>query len=107
MGWQCQHPLHISLGSMLLSRRILLSSYANVIDTELHRAMFLISGCLQPTQFSWMPVLSNVAPPSLRCKAATGNMLQIMKPVQIGLCMLMSFSIHLHGLHLDTQYGQT
>jgi len=29
------------------------------------------------------------------------------KPIQIGLCMLMSLSIHLHGLHLDTQYGQT
>ena len=28
------------------------------------------------------------------------------KPFQIGLCMLMSLSIHLHGLHLDTQYGQ-
>ena len=27
------------------------------------------------------------------------------KPIQIGLCMLMSLSIHLHGLHLDTQYG--
>ena len=29
------------------------------------------------------------------------------KPIQIGLCMLMSLSIHLHGLHLDTQCGQT
>jgi len=29
------------------------------------------------------------------------------KPVQICLCMLMSLSIHLHGLHLDAQYGQT
>jgi len=28
------------------------------------------------------------------------------KPIQIGLCMLMSLSIHLHGLHLDAQYGQ-
>jgi len=41
--------------------------------------MHLISGCLQPTQLSWLPVLSNVAPPSLRRKAATDNtcMLQI------------------------------
>ena len=30
-----------------------------------------------------------------------------MKPIQIGLCMLMSLNIHLHSLHLDTQYGQT
>ena len=29
------------------------------------------------------------------------------KPIQIGLCMMMSLSIHLHGLHLDAQYGQT
>ena len=29
------------------------------------------------------------------------------KPIQIGVCMLMSLSIHLHGLHLDVQYGQT
>jgi len=55
------------------------SSYTNLIDTKLHSAMHLISGCLQPTQLSWLPVLSNVAPPSLRRKAATDNtcMLQI------------------------------
>jgi len=29
------------------------------------------------------------------------------KPIQIGLCVLMSLSIHLHGLHLDAQCGQT
>jgi len=29
------------------------------------------------------------------------------KPIQIGPCMLMSLSIHLHGLHLDARYGQT
>ena len=29
------------------------------------------------------------------------------KPIQIGLCMLTSLSIHLHGLHHDAQYGQT
>jgi len=37
----------------------------NLIDTQLHRAMHLISGCLQPTQLSWLPVRSYVAPPSL------------------------------------------
>jgi len=30
-------------------------------------------------QLSWLPVLSNVAPPSLRRKAATENILQITK----------------------------
>jgi len=29
------------------------------------------------------------------------------KAIYIGLCMLMSLSIHLHGLHLDAQHGQT
>jgi len=29
------------------------------------------------------------------------------KPIQTGLRMLMSLNIHLHSLHLDTQYGQT
>jgi len=53
------------------------SSYTNFIDTQLHSAVRLISGCLQPTQLSWLPVLSNVAPPYVRRKAATDNMLQI------------------------------
>ena len=37
--------------------------------------MRLIPGCLQP----WLPVLSRVAPPSLRRKAATDSMLQIIE----------------------------
>ena len=32
---------------------------------------------------------------------------QSSKLTQIGPCMLMSLSIHLHGSHLDVQYGQT
>jgi len=35
------------------------SSYTNLIDTELHRAMRLISGCLQSTQLSRLSVLSS------------------------------------------------
>jgi len=41
--------------------------------------MHLISGCLQPTQLSWLRVLSNVAPPSLRRKAASDSVLQIIE----------------------------
>jgi len=41
--------------------------------------MRLISRWLQLTQLSWLPVLSNVAPPSLCRKAATDNMLQIIE----------------------------
>ena len=55
------------------------SSYTSLIDTQFHSSVHLISGCLQPTQLSWLPVLSNVAPPSLRRKAATDNMLQIIE----------------------------
>ena len=45
--------------------------YVHDVLTQLHSAVCLISGCLQPTQLSWLPVLSNVAPPSLCHKAAT------------------------------------
>jgi len=55
------------------------SSYTDLIDTQLHSAVRLTSGCLQPTQLSWLPVLSNVAPFSLRRKAATDSMLQIIE----------------------------
>ena len=47
--------------------------------TQLHSSVRLILGCLQPTQLSWLPVLSNVAPQSLPRKAATDIMLQIME----------------------------
>jgi len=69
------------------------SSYTNLIDTQDHSSMHLISGCLQPTQLSFLPVLSNVSPRSLRCKAATDNVLPLIEA-------------HFHGLHLDAQYGQ-
>jgi len=55
------------------------SSYTNLIDTQLHSAIRLISGCLQPTQLSCLPVLSSVAPPSLCRTAAIHNMLQNIK----------------------------
>ena len=86
------------------------SSYTNLIDPQLHSAMRLITGCLQPTQLPWLPVLSNVVPPSLRRKTATDNMLQVTEPHPnwyVLYSMLMSLSIHLHGLHLDAQHGQT
>jgi len=41
--------------------------------------MHLISGYLQPTQLSWLPELSNVAPLSLRRKVTSDNMLQSME----------------------------
>ena len=53
--------------------------YTNLIDAQLHSSMRLTSGCLLHMQLSWLPVLSNVAPPSLHRKAATDNMLQIIE----------------------------
>jgi len=80
------------------------SSHTNLIDTQLHSSMRQISGCLKPTQLLWLPVLSNVAPPSLRRTAATDKILRSIEdhpnwPVR-------ALSIHLHSLHLDVQYGQ-
>jgi len=86
------------------------SSYTNLIGTQLHNSMRLISGCLQPTQLSWLSVLSNVAPPSLRRKAATDNMLQITNAHPNWSVYADVFehpSPILHGLHLEAQYGQT
>jgi len=39
----------------------------------------LMPSPLQPMQLSWLPVLSNVAPPSLCRKAAIDSMLQIIE----------------------------
>jgi len=69
--------------------------------------MRLISGCLQPTQLSWLPVLSNVAPPSLCHKTTTDNMLQITGahpnwPVYVDV-----FEHPPPRLHLNAQYDQT
>jgi len=46
-------------------------------------------------------------PPSVHHKAATDNMLQIIEAHPNWPVMLMSLSIHLHGLHLNAHYGQT
>ena len=51
-------------------------SHTNLIDSQLHSSMRLISGCLKPTQLPWLPVLSNVAPPSLRRTEATDKILR-------------------------------
>jgi len=48
-------------------------------------AVLLISGCVQLIELLWLPVLSNVAPPSLHHKAATDNW-------DIGtICLTLSF----------------
>jgi len=61
------------------------SSYTNLIVSQLHSSMRLISGCLQPTQHSWLPLVSNIVPPSLYRKTATDSMLQIIEAHPNGL----------------------
>ena len=51
------------------------SSYTRSVDAALHSSMRVITGCVRPTQIPWLPVLANIAPPGLRRKAATDNML--------------------------------
>jgi len=54
--------------------------------------MRLLAACMIPsyprfTQVSWLPVLANVVPPSLRRNAATDKMIHIIKPIQTGPCL--------------------
>ena len=77
------------------------SSYTNLIDTQLRSAVRLISGCLQPTQLSWLPVLSSLHLLLCIIKQQLTVCFKSSKPIQTGLCMLMSLRIHLYGLHLD------
>ena len=55
-------------------------------------------GCQCSSMFH---VLLYVAERQLTIRLKSSN------PIQIGLCVLMSLSIHLHGLHVDAQCGQT
>ena len=38
---------------------------------QLHSSMCLISGTVRSTPLPWLPVLTNIEPPALRCRAAT------------------------------------
>jgi len=51
------------------------SSHVGLVDSQLNNAMHLISGCVQPTQTLWLPVLVNIAPPALRRRSATDKLL--------------------------------
>jgi len=43
------------------------SSYTNLIDTQFHSPVHLISGCLQPTQLSWQCASNHRSPSKLAC----------------------------------------
>jgi len=59
--------------------------------------MYLISACLHSTPVSWLPVLSNVAPPSLCRKATRNKMLQIIEAHP-------NWNVYADGF--DAQFGQ-
>lgn len=42
------------------------SCHVKTIDTKLNETMRTISGCLKSTPLPWLPVLSNIAPPTIR-----------------------------------------
>lgn len=46
------------------------SSHCYLIDTQLNHTMRIISGTIKSTPVSWLQVLSNIAPPHIRRKAA-------------------------------------
>ena len=52
------------------------SAHTQLVDVQLNSTMRLISGTLQQTPLAWLPVLSNIAPPALRRKAATERLVQ-------------------------------
>ena len=46
-------------------------AHVQLIDTQLNIAMRTVSGALRPTNTNWLPVLSNIEPPQIRCDRAT------------------------------------
>jgi len=46
------------------------------VDEQLNSTMRLISGTLRSTPLPWLPVLSNIEPPTLRRKAATDKLVE-------------------------------
>ena len=42
------------------------SKHTKLVDVQLNNTMRIISGSLKATQITWLPVLSNIAPPHLR-----------------------------------------
>ena len=47
------------------------SARVGLVDSQLNSTVRLITGTLRPTPTPWLPVLTNIAPPSLRRKEAT------------------------------------
>ena len=52
------------------------SAHTSQVDVQLNSTMRLISGTLRSKPLPWLPVLSNIEPPALRRKAATGKLVE-------------------------------
>ena len=50
------------------------STHTNLVDVQLNSTNRLISGTLKPTPLPWLPVLANIEPHALRCKAAVDKL---------------------------------
>lgn len=46
------------------------SAHTNVVDTQLHETMRIVSGTIKSTPLQWLPVLANIPPPVIRRKTA-------------------------------------
>ncbi|UYV68970.1 hypothetical protein LAZ67_6001864 [Cordylochernes scorpioides] len=55
------------------------SSHTDSIDAQLNQTMRLITGNMRPAPIDWLPYLSNIAPPDLRRKKSTSNLLSKIK----------------------------
>jgi len=47
-----------------------------IVDVQLYSTMRLITGTLRSASLPWLPVLVNIEPPALRCKAAVNRLIE-------------------------------
>ena len=52
------------------------SSHTNLVDVQVNSSMRIITGAIKSTPVPWLPVLSNIAPPSIRREEQTQNLLK-------------------------------
>ena len=51
------------------------STHVSLVDAQLHFSMRLISGTIWSTPLPWLPILTNIEPPALRCRADTNKLI--------------------------------
>jgi len=67
------------------------STHVGLVDAQLHSSMYLISGTVRSTPLPWLPILTNIEPPALRCRAATDKCR--LNVTVIGHYMMTSFTL--------------